>query len=811
MGLWSFVLPEATTNLISNPSFEIATTGWMAVGGSIARSSAKQTKGLYSLAVTPTGAGDGVYCALTLEATTEYTFSIDVWGAAGVDYRIYIYDVTAAAILGSAVAFEADGNWRRYLVTATTGANTSIRVCVEVVDASTADFYIDAAQVEAKGYATIYCDGDQDGCSWAAGAYTSTSSRSAQSAAGGRVIDLNSSGYEFEVKASIGVGHAPVEVIDTLPAQGIGGDFQDQVIRPRDFQLAGTIPGTDRADYHTNRLNLIRAFSPHRLATKQPVQIRYSLSQRSVAIDGYYVDGLGKNQQAGPTLEEIALRFRAENPLFRAITGHNNADRCGGQGATLASVQESVDQADYVIVRESGDWNAVGDGANATVRTILFGNLQDIYIGGSITLVGFPGYSTAVGYVAKWDGMAWDDLNGGFSSSVYMLNFGPDSQLYACGLFTTANGGALTPANRVAVYDGSSWSALGSGLNSGVLTMAWGPDGCLYVGGGFTTAGGNPANRVAKWDPSTSTWSALGSGLNNDVYAMAWGPDGCLYVGGDFTTAGGGAANRVAKWDPATSTWSALGSGFNNTVKAIDVGPDGIVYAGGIFTTADGNSIVGIAQWTGSAWVAVGGDISGHTLGVLKIRVDQETGVVYAGGDFTSIGNLTPPDSIARWEGTRWFAVDVDLPGAAGSIFVSGIDIQPDKLGIGFSGSGTATASALTTVTNNGSANSYPIIKIIGPGQIYTLINYTTGEEIFFNNLTLVDGETVILDLRPGKKTFTSSFRGNIINAIVEGSDVESFHLMPGENSISLLIDDASAEAFLLWDESHMSIDGVVA
>lgn len=111
--------------------------------------------------------------------------------------------------------------------------------------------------------------------------------------------------------------------------------------------------------------------------------------------------------------------------------------------------------------------------------------------------------------------------------------------------------------------------------------------------------------------------------------------------------------------------------------------------------------------------------------------------------------------------------------------------------------------------TNSGTAKTYPIFKATGPGRIYALENFTTGEAIYFD-LELESGETVTLDLRPGKKTFTSTFRGNVIDKILEGSDTETFHLVPGENDISILIDDATATASMVWDERHWSFDGVV-
>lgn len=788
MGLWSFVRPEATTNLISNPSFETDAADWTAVGGSIARSTAKQSKGLYSLAVTPTGAGDGVYYALTLSAGTVYTFSVDVWGVAGVDYRIYFYDVTASSILGTAVAFEADGNWRRYMVTATTGANTSIRIYIEVVDASTADFYIDAAQIEQKSYATTYCDGDQDGCAWAAGKHTSTSSRSAQSSAGGRVIELDSTGYGFTVQESVGAGMPPVDIIDSLPAQGDGGDFQNQVMRPRDLQLVGYVTGSDRVGYHTNRLGLIRAFSPHRLSSKQPVQLHYGLFGRAMAIDGYYVGGLEKGALESHITEKLSLRFRAENPLFRAITGHNNGDRCGGQGALDAGVQESISNANYIIKRNpDGSWQAVA--------------------------------STGMNFAIKDMAQA------------------PGGTIYMVGLFTTAGGVVV---NYVTAYDptSDSFSPLG-GANQGCYDVAIGPDGMVYVGGDFTTIGGTAANRIAKYDPSTTTWSAMDTGFGVRPSDIFVGPDGTVYasvntdvfewtgsawsqIGASFASGttvllvtsdntlyvGGAMSGGVKKW--SGSSWETLGGGTSGgTVYAMIEAPDGSIYIGGAMTTAGGITVNYVTRWNGSRFFDLAGGIDTNVTFDVRAFAFDENEILYVAGNFEVAGGLNVPDGLALWLFSAWAPVDVNLP--ATTTEVSALLLTPDgSLYIAFNVSGTATAADVSTATNDGSANSYPIITLEGAGRVAQIVSYTTNEQLFFD-LDLLDGEKATLDLRPGKKTFVSTFRGNIIDTILESSDVENFHLMPGDNSISVLIDDATAKAMMIWDEFHLSIDGVVA
>jgi hypothetical protein len=78
---WQFISPEATTNLVNNPSFEDSADGWTAIAGAIAQTADEQAVGLYSGEVTPAaGVDDGVYFAITLAVDTEYTFSVSVKG-----------------------------------------------------------------------------------------------------------------------------------------------------------------------------------------------------------------------------------------------------------------------------------------------------------------------------------------------------------------------------------------------------------------------------------------------------------------------------------------------------------------------------------------------------------------------------------------------------------------------------------------------------------------------------------------------------------------------------------------------------------
>ena len=92
-GDFAIIEPEATTNLVLNPSVETNTTGYTAIAGSIARTTDDQFTGVYGLEITPNvGVADGVYYDITLAVDTTYTFSLDVKGNKEHTYRIYFAD-----------------------------------------------------------------------------------------------------------------------------------------------------------------------------------------------------------------------------------------------------------------------------------------------------------------------------------------------------------------------------------------------------------------------------------------------------------------------------------------------------------------------------------------------------------------------------------------------------------------------------------------------------------------------------------------------------------------------------------------------
>jgi hypothetical protein len=128
-----------------------------------------------------------------------------------------------------------------------------------------------------------------------------------------------------------------------------------------------------------------------------------------------------------------------------------------------------------------------------------------------------------------------------------------------------------------------------------------------------------------------------------------------MLVGLDRTQA------QCAKW---TSDFSLAGT--DTYVKALCTFDDGsgpALYVGGGFTIAGGIPCAHIARWNGTRWTPVGGGVDGdYDVNVSALVVfDDGTGpALIASGHFLTAGGR-PANSIAKWDGTKWSALQTGL------------------------------------------------------------------------------------------------------------------------------------------------------
>lgn len=122
---------------------------------------------------------------------------------------------------------------------------------------------------------------------------------------------------------------------------------------------------------------------------------------------------------------------------------------------------------------------------------------------------------------------------------------------------------------------------------------------------------------------------------------------------------------------------------------------------------------------------------------------------------------------------------------------------------------GASTIDASAVVTNDGNWLSYPhLIRITGPIEDAVITNSTTGEKLDFTGVTLGGGETIDLDLRYGRKTVVDETGANRIADLTPDSDLATWHLEPGENSIRVtgLSATEATRVEISWLERYLGI-----
>ena len=810
--VWSVVVPIARTNEVLNPSGETTTTGYTAGAGTLTRSTEQQYHGAYSFKYVPSAAvNDGFYYG-TITTTSGQSRAIHckLRGVAGVPYALTI--ATTGGVDLIVKPFIATGRWQWIILYHAETSSTTRRIYFRKNNSTNVGaFYVDGVQSEvitAGELASTYIDGDQLGLVpnqsppayvWNGTPHASTSTRSAQTRAGGMVIPFKKFG--FLITALIGMGMAGVQNVATDYAR-IDGAYDDYSRKPpRQFTITGRFQGRTYAELRRNRSGLAQLFDrdltgqDQRLTLLRHVEDGYGRILTSATRHLVkYESGFGGNTD-NMHAETVPITFTQYLPNIIA----------DGEDGESLNVQLSVSNASRIAQRSpAGVWSSLSTGANANVWSLFWASDGKLYAGGQFTTIG----GVAANRVAYWDGTTWVAMGSGqagVGSAVYAFAEGPDGSIYAAGDGTGFGGIANTAG--LAKWNGSVWSSItGAGsANAAVIQLAIGPTGNLYAGGLFTTINAVASARIAQMTPA-GTWTALAAGSSSDVYGIGFGVNGMLYITGETSGAG---AWGVSHW--TGSAWVQDGNaGVGQLLRAIGFGPNGLIYAGGQNTTMGGISAVGIAQYNGVSWSAMptlaysGGAVEVDAISVLR------DGTVLAGGIFDTLNGVTSARGIARWNGSTWVNIDFDIAWTT----VDAIAVKNDgTLVIGGQGATTSgVAAATTTITNTGTARAFPTIVINGPSsgtsRIYQISNVTTGRTIYLK-YTINPGEIATLVLQPDSLSFTSDFQGNIIGTILPGSNEADFFLQPGANVISFFSASSTVTATIQWRPAYASLDDI--
>jgi hypothetical protein len=296
--------------------------------------------------------------------------------------------------------------------------------------------------------------------------------------------------------------------------------------------------------------------------------------------------------------------------------------------------------------------------------------------------------------VYKLTSSGWVRLGGAFNGAVNRVVVPPDGRLVAVGAFTQND---TTPILRTAQWDGSAWSQIGSGVNADVLAATLLSDGTVVIAGEFTNSGIFAISRVARLLPGTTSWAGVTGGLSWAPRALVPLPNGGFMASSSiasqvrqwngawispvvsifpnqnlFALPNGEylitASNQARRWDgisaTTSGTFSLPGVGSANSVSVI--GPDDYFITGGyaVPTTSSATR----PTFPVDRMVRVRGGVmerlfsTGGPLGIVRDIVFDNNGHVIVGGEFIYAGEV-PVFYVARWDGTRWHAMDGGLNG----------------------------------------------------------------------------------------------------------------------------------------------------
>ena len=105
-------------------------------------------------------------------------------------------------------------------------------------------------------------------------------------------------------------------------------------------------------------------------------------------------------------------------------------------------------------------------------------------------------------------------------------------------------------------------------------------------------------------------------------------------------------------WDHLGHGSSPAAPALNGHVTALNADDPGVLFVGGPFTNAGGNADADyLARWNGTKWGAVNGSV---TLNGAVDAIAYHAGHLYVGGEFTNVGGKPGINYLAEWTGTTW-------------------------------------------------------------------------------------------------------------------------------------------------------------
>lgn len=836
---WSSIVPEASRNLIVNPSFE----KWNALDIAIEYDFGGSGGTVGYVEFPDVGATAGRRCARIIfggasrwiEYDEEvvvtpgiYSFSLDVHANLP-NVRLQLTILDGVTTVAQKVIFTTEDGWQRLDLTYNEAGTGGRILRLTVVNTSPVGTIVhtDAWQFEEKPYSTTYLDGDMVGFFdlqpnqsfyWEGAAHASPSVRRKNTGAGGRLVAWSDE-IGFFTSTIVGLGMGTIEPFTQILSDGTEIHRGSNLYIPRDFTITGRIYADNYTMLQRAMRQLTRLIRPNNTRDGAQQMLRYQQTDskgrpKGLALDivCVYRDGMSAAitnlyQQA------LAIQFHASQPYMVAT----------GDSAAELSVSKLLYNNGIIFRDEDGDYiNLSTDTFDAFIRRVAFDVQGRPLAVGPFTDIG----GDSIEDVAYWDGTDWQQLGsspaGGNLSVDGGWKFG----------FNTIVG--ITGNIREHQPLSDTWIDLDPvGVNGPINVVVRDVSGDIYAGGNFddVPATGEPDfAEILKWDYVTELFEPLGGGLThaslNASVSTILIHDGYVYVGGLFdeaqTTGMAGpavAANNIARWSIAEETWDSMSSGFDDRVNKLLLGEDGFIYAIGDFEQDGGAAfdLRGIARWNGTSWEEP--FILAHadgSYGADGADID-ERGIIWLFHDIDVPGDqfdVSPTVGLSEtfgWKnGVFYPSFVINSDGLQDLAIGPGNRVIFSILNLGAPATPAVMVPALNEVEYEGDADTPMIIHLNGEMQPYQIINLDTDGGVYFLP-TLVVGinEEMVIRTDVQNSIMYSDGRPNLYRYMSAGpSSTKLLYLRPGINRVSIFADDETGSlAWLTWRNRHWGIE----
>jgi hypothetical protein len=828
---WNLILPEETTNLLTDPSFEvgdgfdfIVTNGDS--GEFHATNSDGVTRGNYCKPILLFNLNSQFAKPLTgLTIGQTYTYSFDLSADTNLYQQTMYLGVGTTTTIGEiitssevAISWKKSGRPKRIAITFVAQATTCYAKVRKPAHVGSSGYvYVDAMQLENKPYATTYCDGDQPGCSWLGTAHASQSYRS-KYALGGRTLnfktDLKLAVMEYQSAGMPDVDNKLQELNNS------GGQYNSAtVLKSRLMTLYCMSTTKNLQELMEVRQTLISAAAPDATANSGTMlRLRYQLYTSGYDKPPYVPAVVAPDLEVGTPLEvdvlyagglaglvdnirreKIALQFLELTPpsIKEPFQKFWN----------LGAVATSSDN--YRLIRQNTDGKGQG---NATAGALTYGPVEPL------TQMNQLSYDPFGSLWGAGNGKLWEYPYGSnvpnvltTNGQVYSVAFYNDVAI-ACGDFTVPFNRRIRRQGQAASWEG--YSGGSAALYHVNVTRAKE----LITGGIKLLRVESVFNSGSIVDlqngSSDAAFDNLESGGNPDVaiYTSCEALSGYVYIGGRFQKYNYAFQSQFdvnslcrlklksnGQIDTATlerPPGGALNTDPTKSVKKIINLPNGDLIIAGDFATGGG-----LVRYLGNRYETV-----------------EKRGLFTTAHDLA----INPDGSNTFWVGTDngWYFFngvefvragmgDASTAGARVHLLATenkGRQMAFDRVSTAGNAANEFRYEALLSANNQGTSPVYPTLELKCPLSlaqtggtlwqvlfskviVYGLINYTTGKRISFKELEVQPEEVIRFNLNPDELSISSDSRPNLIATVSQGSDYLNFALMPGVNRLGLLFE----------------------